>query len=59
MFGAVTEAVYTIDLARHLRSIRHSDFLLKLHGISLVLVEGYISLLLWLLMMHAVFDMQL
>ena len=45
-----------IDLVRHLPLSGHLDFILQLHGISSV---GYISLLLWLLMMHAMFGMQL
>ena len=56
---AVMEALYTIDLIRHLPLSRHSDLVLQLHGISSVLAVGYISLLLWLLMMHAMFGMQL
>ena len=53
------EALYTIDLVRHFPLSGHSDFVLQLHGILLVLVVGYISLLLWLLMMHAMFGKQL
>ena len=53
------EALYTIDLIRHLSLSGHSDLVLQLHGISLVLAVGYISLLLWLLIMHAMFGMQL
>ena len=53
------EALYTIDLIRHLPLSGHSDLVLQLHGISSVLAVGYINLLLWLLMMHAMFGMQL
>ena len=53
------EALYTIDLIRHLPLSGHSDLVLQSHGISSVLAVGYISLLLWLLMMHAMFGMQL
>ena len=53
------EDLYTIDMIRHLPLSGHSDLVLQLHGISSVLTIGYISLLLWLLMMHAMFDMQL
>ena len=47
------ETLYTIDLIRHLPLSGHSDFILKLHGISSALVVGCISLMLWLLMMHS------
>ena len=47
------------NLVRHLPLSGHSDFVLQLHGIPSVLVVGYISLLLRLLMMHAMFGMQL
>ena len=53
------EALCTIDLVWHLLFSRHLDFVLQLHGILSVLVVGYISLLLWLLMMHAMFGMLL
>ena len=53
------EALHTIDLVRHLPLSGHSDFILQLHGISSVLAVGYISLLLWLLIMRAMFGMQL
>ena len=48
----------TIDLVWHFPLGEHSNFVLQLHGIASVLVVGYISLLLWLLVMHALFGMQ-
>ncbi len=53
------EALYTIDLIRHLPLSGHSNLVLQLHGISSMLAVGYIRLLLWLSMMHAMFGMQL
>ena len=55
----MTEALYTIDLVRHLPLSGHLDFVLQLHGISSALVVEYISLLLWFLMLHAMFGLQL
>ena len=53
------EALQTTDLVRHLPLKGHSDFVVQLHGISSVWVVRFTSLLLWLLMMHAMHDMQL
>ena len=39
------EALYTIDLIRHLPLSGHSDLVLQLHGISSVLAVGYINYL--------------
>ena len=47
-----------IDFVWHLLFSRFLDFAVQLHGILLVLVVGFVGFLLWLLMMHAMFDME-
>ena len=52
------EALRTIDFVRPFPFDGHVDFVLQLHGISSVWAVGFVTLSLWLLMMHAMFGMQ-